>query len=160
VLLFQSPGYSKTFNPFVLLRTFYGPYDETTNIDWTSDSRFGIYNDCHFLVRRVRRMGGRSRCRPPPAHQPAIPCQPTNPPSPASRPLAVPCPAHQPAFPCQSPTCRPVPSPPTRLPLSACPPAVPCPVCQFLGRPTPQFTPPGELRLGQFILHGYHRSLP
>ena len=39
ILLFQSPGYSKTFNPFVLLRTFYGPYDEVVSIDWTSDSR-------------------------------------------------------------------------------------------------------------------------
>ncbi|KAF6032206.1 PWP2 [Bugula neritina] len=39
VLLFQSPGYSKTFNPFILLKTFYGAYDELTCIDWTSDSR-------------------------------------------------------------------------------------------------------------------------
>jgi periodic tryptophan protein 2 len=39
VLLFHAPGKTQEFNPFVLIRTFYGAYDETLSIDWTSDSR-------------------------------------------------------------------------------------------------------------------------
>ena len=39
VLLFHSPGHTKEFNPFQLQRTFYGAYDETVCLDWTSDSR-------------------------------------------------------------------------------------------------------------------------
>jgi len=39
VLVFHAPGQTIEFNPFVLYHTFYGAYDETTCIDWTSDSR-------------------------------------------------------------------------------------------------------------------------
>ena len=39
ILVFHAPGQTIEFNPFVLYRTFYGAYDETTCIDWTSDSR-------------------------------------------------------------------------------------------------------------------------
>ncbi len=39
VLVFHAPGKVQEFNPFVLYRTFYGAYDETVSIDWTSDSR-------------------------------------------------------------------------------------------------------------------------
>jgi len=39
VLVFHAPGQTIEFNPFVLYRTFYGAYDETSCIDWTSDSR-------------------------------------------------------------------------------------------------------------------------
>ncbi|XP_056011786.1 periodic tryptophan protein 2 homolog isoform X2 [Ostrea edulis] len=39
VQVFHAPGKTKEFNPFVLYRTFYGAYDETTCIDWTSDSK-------------------------------------------------------------------------------------------------------------------------
>ncbi len=39
VLIYQTPGHGKEFNPFVLQRTFYGAYDETTCLDWSSDSR-------------------------------------------------------------------------------------------------------------------------
>lgn len=38
-MLFYTPGRSKEFNPFVLKHTFYGPYDDTVCIDWTTDSR-------------------------------------------------------------------------------------------------------------------------
>lgn len=40
VQVFHAPGKTKEFNPFVLYRSFYGAYDETMCIDWTSDSRY------------------------------------------------------------------------------------------------------------------------
>lgn len=40
VQVFHAPGKTKEFNPFVLYRTFYGAYDETVCIDWTTDSRY------------------------------------------------------------------------------------------------------------------------
>ncbi|PVD35256.1 hypothetical protein C0Q70_06537 [Pomacea canaliculata] len=39
VLVFHTPGKSREFNPFVLYRTFYGAFDDTTCIDWSSDSK-------------------------------------------------------------------------------------------------------------------------
>ena len=39
VLLFHTPGRSKEFNPFLLKRTFYGAFETTVCLDWTSDSR-------------------------------------------------------------------------------------------------------------------------
>ena len=39
VLVFHAPGKTFEFNPFVLYRTFFGAYDETVSIDWTTDSR-------------------------------------------------------------------------------------------------------------------------
>ncbi|KAK7503863.1 hypothetical protein BaRGS_00004986, partial [Batillaria attramentaria] len=39
VLVFHTPGRSREFNPFVLFRTYYGAYDATTCIDWSSDSK-------------------------------------------------------------------------------------------------------------------------
>ncbi|KAK2188503.1 hypothetical protein NP493_130g01036 [Ridgeia piscesae] len=38
VLVFHAPGKTREYNPFVLERTFYGAYDDTVSIDWTSDS--------------------------------------------------------------------------------------------------------------------------
>ncbi|XP_072280204.1 periodic tryptophan protein 2 homolog, partial [Pyxicephalus adspersus] len=38
-LMYFAPGKSREFNAFALDKTFYGPYDETTCIDWTDDSR-------------------------------------------------------------------------------------------------------------------------
>ncbi|KAM9317501.1 periodic tryptophan protein 2 homolog [Gastrophryne carolinensis] len=38
-LLYHAPGRRREFNAFVLDKTFYGPYDETTCIDWTDDSK-------------------------------------------------------------------------------------------------------------------------
>lgn len=38
-MLYHAPGLVREFNPFVLDKTFFGPYDETTCIDWTDDSR-------------------------------------------------------------------------------------------------------------------------
>ncbi|XP_052258916.1 periodic tryptophan protein 2 homolog isoform X2 [Dreissena polymorpha] len=38
VLVFHAPGRTREYNPFVLHRTFYGPYDETVCLDWTSNS--------------------------------------------------------------------------------------------------------------------------
>lgn len=43
VQVFYAPGAVLSQpNPFVLYRTFYGAYDETTCIDWTTDSRYVI----------------------------------------------------------------------------------------------------------------------
>ncbi|KAL4230154.1 U3 snoRNP protein [Mactra antiquata] len=39
VLVFHAPGKTREYNPFVLDRIFYGPYDETTCLDWTDDSK-------------------------------------------------------------------------------------------------------------------------
>ncbi|XP_069748532.1 PWP2 small subunit processome component [Narcine bancroftii] len=39
VLMYHAPGKDCQFNPFVLDKTYYGPYDETTCIDWTADSK-------------------------------------------------------------------------------------------------------------------------
>ncbi|XP_040211280.1 periodic tryptophan protein 2 homolog [Rana temporaria] len=38
-LMYHAPGKRREFNAFALDKTFYGPYDETTCIDWTNDSR-------------------------------------------------------------------------------------------------------------------------
>ncbi|KAI4882063.1 hypothetical protein NFI96_028322 [Prochilodus magdalenae] len=38
-LMYNAPGKNREFNAFVLDKSFYGPYDETTCIDWTDDSK-------------------------------------------------------------------------------------------------------------------------
>ncbi|XP_057686197.1 PWP2 small subunit processome component [Corythoichthys intestinalis] len=38
-LLYHAPGKKREFNAFVLDKSYYGPYDETTCIDWTDDSK-------------------------------------------------------------------------------------------------------------------------
>uniref|UniRef100_A0A8C0C0K1 Small-subunit processome Utp12 domain-containing protein n=1 Tax=Buteo japonicus TaxID=224669 RepID=A0A8C0C0K1_9AVES len=38
-LMYHAPGRTREFNAFVLDKTYYGPYDETTCIDWTDDSK-------------------------------------------------------------------------------------------------------------------------
>ncbi|KAJ8004026.1 hypothetical protein DPEC_G00154520 [Dallia pectoralis] len=38
-LMYHAPGRNREFNAFVLDKTYYGPYDETTCIDWTDDSK-------------------------------------------------------------------------------------------------------------------------
>uniref|UniRef100_A0A3B5MZ74 Small-subunit processome Utp12 domain-containing protein n=1 Tax=Xiphophorus couchianus TaxID=32473 RepID=A0A3B5MZ74_9TELE len=38
-LLYHAPGKQREFNAFVLDKSYYGPYDETTCIDWTDDSK-------------------------------------------------------------------------------------------------------------------------
>lgn len=43
MLLYYTPSHSKEFNPFVLKRTFYGSYDDTVCLDWTSDSRLNYF---------------------------------------------------------------------------------------------------------------------
>ena len=37
--MYHAPGRKREFNVFVLDKTYFGPYDETTCIDWTDDSR-------------------------------------------------------------------------------------------------------------------------
>ncbi|XP_047653600.1 periodic tryptophan protein 2 homolog isoform X2 [Phacochoerus africanus] len=37
--LYHAPGRRREFNAFVLDKTYFGPYDETTCIDWTDDSK-------------------------------------------------------------------------------------------------------------------------
>nr|XP_033797593.1 periodic tryptophan protein 2 homolog [Geotrypetes seraphini] len=38
-LMYHAPGRRREFNAFVLDKSYYGPYDETTCIDWTDDSK-------------------------------------------------------------------------------------------------------------------------
>lgn len=38
-LMYHAPGKNREFNAFVLDKSYYGPYDETTCIDWTDDSK-------------------------------------------------------------------------------------------------------------------------
>lgn len=38
-LMYHAPGKTREFNAFVLDKSYYGPYDETTCIDWTDDSK-------------------------------------------------------------------------------------------------------------------------
>ncbi|XP_012586613.1 PREDICTED: periodic tryptophan protein 2 homolog [Condylura cristata] len=37
--MYHAPGRRREFNAFVLDKTYFGPYDETTCVDWTDDSR-------------------------------------------------------------------------------------------------------------------------
>ncbi|MBN3304997.1 PWP2 protein, partial [Amia calva] len=37
--MYHAPGKRREFNAFVLDKSYYGPYDETTCIDWTDDSK-------------------------------------------------------------------------------------------------------------------------
>ncbi|XP_041067290.1 PWP2 small subunit processome component isoform X1 [Carcharodon carcharias] len=39
VLMYHAPGKTREFNAFVLDKSYFGPYDETTCIDWTDDSK-------------------------------------------------------------------------------------------------------------------------
>ncbi|KAL8606486.1 hypothetical protein ACOMHN_037717 [Nucella lapillus] len=39
VLMFHAPGKARVFNPFLLYRTFFGAFDETMCVDWSSDSK-------------------------------------------------------------------------------------------------------------------------
>lgn len=38
-LMYHAPGKQREYNAFVLDKSYYGPYDETTCIDWTDDSK-------------------------------------------------------------------------------------------------------------------------
>ncbi|XP_036401269.1 PWP2 small subunit processome component [Megalops cyprinoides] len=38
-LMYHAPGRKREFNAFALDKSYYGPYDETTCIDWTDDSK-------------------------------------------------------------------------------------------------------------------------
>lgn len=38
-LMYHAPGKQREFNAFALDKSYYGPYDETTCIDWTDDSK-------------------------------------------------------------------------------------------------------------------------
>ncbi|XP_026787994.3 PWP2 small subunit processome component [Pangasianodon hypophthalmus] len=38
-LMYHAPGKNRAFNAFVLDKSYYGPFDETTCIDWTDDSK-------------------------------------------------------------------------------------------------------------------------
>eukprot|EP00058_Branchiostoma_floridae_P012668 XP_002598156.1 hypothetical protein BRAFLDRAFT_123300 [Branchiostoma floridae] len=63
-LVYHAPGKTHDFNPFRLYRSYHGPYDDATCIDWTDDSRhyfnkegdFNTLTSCdyhkrtHFLV--------------------------------------------------------------------------------------------------------------
>lgn len=39
-LMFHSPGKNRGYNAFVLDKSYYGPFDETTCIDWTDDAKY------------------------------------------------------------------------------------------------------------------------
>ena len=51
VFVYLSPGFSREFNPFVLERTFHASFDETTFIDWSSDSRVLLVGSKDMSVR-------------------------------------------------------------------------------------------------------------
>lgn len=38
-LMYDVPGKNREFNAFALEKSYYGPFDETTCIDWTDDSK-------------------------------------------------------------------------------------------------------------------------
>lgn len=44
--LYHAPGRKREFNAFVLDKTYFGPFDETTCIDWTDDSRWTPWGVC------------------------------------------------------------------------------------------------------------------
>lgn len=37
--MYDAPGKNREFNAFALEKSYYGPFDETTCIDWTDDSK-------------------------------------------------------------------------------------------------------------------------
>ncbi len=39
-LMYHAPGRNREFNAFALDKSYYGPFDETTCIDWTDDSKY------------------------------------------------------------------------------------------------------------------------
>lgn len=41
-LMYHAPGKRREFNAFVLDKSYYGPYDETSCIDWTDDSKSAL----------------------------------------------------------------------------------------------------------------------
>lgn len=51
VFVYQSPGSQKEYNPSVLERIFKSSFDETTCIDWSSDSRFILAGSKDMTVR-------------------------------------------------------------------------------------------------------------
>lgn len=51
VFVYRSPGTAKEFNPFVLERVFHASFDQTTCIDWSSDSRVIIAGSKDMSVR-------------------------------------------------------------------------------------------------------------
>lgn len=38
-LMYDAPGKNREFNAFALEKSYYGPFDETTCIDWTDDCK-------------------------------------------------------------------------------------------------------------------------
>ncbi|OZJ06598.1 hypothetical protein BZG36_00413 [Bifiguratus adelaidae] len=42
VQVWRAPGYIREFSPFVLHRTYTGHYDQTTSINWSSDSKYFV----------------------------------------------------------------------------------------------------------------------
>lgn len=38
-LLYNAPGRQREFNALTLDKSYFGPYDQTTCVDWTDDSR-------------------------------------------------------------------------------------------------------------------------
>lgn len=40
--MYHAPGKRREFNAFVLDKSYYGPYDETSCIDWTDDSKSAL----------------------------------------------------------------------------------------------------------------------
>lgn len=50
-LMYYAPGKQREYNAFVLDKSYYGPYDETTCIDWTDDSKsVRTFNSAELLV--------------------------------------------------------------------------------------------------------------
>lgn len=59
-LMYHAPGKQREFNAFVLDKSYYGPYDETTCIDWTDDSKWVKVKQ--FVGIDLQLLYGRERC--------------------------------------------------------------------------------------------------
>ena len=51
VFVYRSPGSKREYNPFVLERVFHSAFDETTCLDWSSDSRVLLAGSKDMTVR-------------------------------------------------------------------------------------------------------------
>lgn len=51
VFVYRSPGTKREYNPFVLESAFHSSFDETTCIDWSSDSRYLLAGSKDMTVR-------------------------------------------------------------------------------------------------------------
>lgn len=51
IQIWQTPGYSREFAPFVLLKTFPGHYDAVTSLEWSRDSMYLVSGSKDYTAR-------------------------------------------------------------------------------------------------------------